>query len=186
MLIVQKYGGTSVGSIERMQNVAKRCLEAQKKGHKVAVVVSAMSGETNRLLKLVDQIHDDHNDREVDVIVSTGEQVSVGLVALAIRKLGHRYVQTATALLACSIAFSLLQLPVAMIAGPVPESAAELGSAQIVLGWFTLGLFFWQIAVNAHVVRHAMDSSFGFALGLVATWVLAFWALDHALFAVPK
>jgi len=90
VLIVQKYGGTSVGSIERMQNVAKRCLEAQKKGHKVAVVVSAMSGETNRLLKLVDQIHDDHNDREVDVIVSTGEQVSVGLVALSIRKLGGK------------------------------------------------------------------------------------------------
>ncbi|HTL33916.1 MAG TPA: aspartate kinase, partial [Kofleriaceae bacterium] len=90
MLIVQKYGGTSVGSIERMQNVAKRCLESQRQGHKVAVVVSAMSGETNRLLKLVDQIHDDHNDREVDVIVSTGEQVSVGLVALAIRKLGGR------------------------------------------------------------------------------------------------
>jgi aspartate kinase len=90
VLIVQKYGGTSVGTVERMQNVAKRCLEAQRKGHKVAVVVSAMSGETNRLLKLVDQIHDDHNDREVDVIVSTGEQVSVGLVALSIRKLGGK------------------------------------------------------------------------------------------------
>ncbi len=90
VLIVQKYGGTSVGSIDRMQNVAARCLAAQRKGHQVAVVVSAMSGETNRLLKLVDQIHDDHNDREVDVIVSTGEQVSVGLVALAIRKLGGK------------------------------------------------------------------------------------------------
>jgi len=90
VLIVQKYGGTSVGSIERMQNVAARCLATQQKGHKVALVVSAMSGETNRLLKLVDQIHDDHNDREVDVIVSTGEQVSVGLVALAIRKLGGK------------------------------------------------------------------------------------------------
>ncbi len=90
VLIVQKYGGTSVGSIERMMNVARRCVATQQKGHKVAVVVSAMSGETNRLLKLVDQIHDDHNDREVDVIVSTGEQVSVGLVALAIRKLGGK------------------------------------------------------------------------------------------------
>lgn len=107
-------------------------------------------------------------------------------VALAIRRLGHRYVQTATALLACSIAFSLLQLPVALMAGPAPASATELSDAQVLLGWFTLGLFFWQIAVNAHIVRHAMDSSFGFALGLVATWVLAFWALDHALFAVPK
>ena len=90
MLIVQKYGGTSVGSIERMKNVAARCLRSQREGHQVAVVVSAMSGETNRLLKLVDQIQDDHNDREVDVIVSTGEQVSVGLVALAIRSLGGK------------------------------------------------------------------------------------------------
>ena len=104
-------------------------------------------------------------------------------VALSIRKLGHRYIQTATALLACSVVFSLLQLPVALMAGPPPATAAELSGAQVLLGWFTLGLFFWQIAVNAHIVRHAMDSSFGFALGLVSTWVLAFWALDHALFA---
>ncbi len=90
MLIVQKYGGTSVGSIDRMMNVARRCLASQRDGHDVAVVVSAMSGETNRLLKLVGEIHDDPNDREVDVIVSTGEQVSVGLVALAIRKLGGK------------------------------------------------------------------------------------------------
>src|SRR5687768_772871 len=90
MLIVQKYGGTSVGTIERIRNVAQRCLAAQREGHDVAVVVSAMSGETNRLLKLVGEIHDDHNDREVDVIVSTGEQVSVGLVALAIRAAGGK------------------------------------------------------------------------------------------------
>ncbi|MDX2087602.1 MAG: aspartate kinase [Kofleriaceae bacterium] len=90
MLIVQKYGGTSVGSTERMRNVAARCLAAAREGHQVAVVVSAMSGETNRLLKLVSEIHDDPNDREVDVVVSTGEQVSVGLVALAIRKLGGK------------------------------------------------------------------------------------------------
>lgn len=90
MLIVQKYGGTSVGSIERMRNVAARCLATQRQGHQVAVVVSAMSGETNRLLKLVGELHDDPNDREVDVVVSTGEQVSVGLVALAIRKAGGK------------------------------------------------------------------------------------------------
>jgi aspartate kinase len=90
MLIVQKYGGTSVGTIDRMMNVARRCLATQAAGHDVAVVVSAMSGETNRLLALTRQIHDDANDREVDVIVSTGEQVSVGLVALAIRKLGGK------------------------------------------------------------------------------------------------
>jgi aspartate kinase len=90
VLIVQKYGGTSVGSIERMKNVAARCLASARAGHQVAVVVSAMSGETNRLLKLVSEIHEDPNDREVDVIVSTGEQVSVGLVALAIRAAGGK------------------------------------------------------------------------------------------------
>ncbi|MGE0545679.1 MAG: aspartate kinase [Kofleriaceae bacterium] len=88
MLIVQKYGGTSVGSIERIQAVAARCVATASEGHQVAVVVSAMSGETNRLLALTRQLHDDTNDREVDVIVSTGEQVSVGLLALAIRKAG--------------------------------------------------------------------------------------------------
>jgi len=90
VLIVQKYGGTSVGSIERMKLVAARCLASMRDGHQVAVVVSAMSGETNRLLELVGQLHDDPNDREVDVIVSTGEQVSVGLVALAIRAAGGK------------------------------------------------------------------------------------------------
>src|SRR5918993_4888249 len=90
MLIVQKYGGTSVGSVDRIKNVAARCLATQRQGHQVAVVVSAMSGETNRLLKLVGELHDDPNDREVDVIVSTGEQVSVGLVALSIRKMGGK------------------------------------------------------------------------------------------------
>lgn len=88
MLIVQKFGGTSVGSIERIRHVAKRCLETHRAGHDVAVVVSAMSGETNRLLSLSSQLRDDVNDREVDVIVSTGEQVTAGLLALAIREAG--------------------------------------------------------------------------------------------------
>jgi aspartate kinase len=88
MLIVQKYGGTSVADIARIRNVAARCLATQRQGHDVAVVVSAMAGETNRLLALARELHEDTNDREVDVIVSTGEQVSVGLMALAIRALG--------------------------------------------------------------------------------------------------
>ena len=88
MLIVQKYGGTSVANIERIQAVAKRCLETQGQGNSVAVVVSAMAGETNRLLQLSRQIQEDPNDREVDVIVATGEQITVGLLALAIRQLG--------------------------------------------------------------------------------------------------
>ncbi|MBN1205325.1 MAG: aspartate kinase [Myxococcaceae bacterium] len=84
-LIVQKYGGTSVGDVERIKNVARRCIAAQKAGHDVVIVVSAMSGETNRLLKLVSQITDRPNEREQDVVAATGEQVTIGLVALAIQ-----------------------------------------------------------------------------------------------------
>jgi aspartate kinase len=84
-LIVQKYGGTSVGDIERIKNVARRCIAAQKAGNDVVVVVSAMSGETNRLLKLVSQITDRPNEREQDVVAATGEQVTIGLVSLAIQ-----------------------------------------------------------------------------------------------------
>jgi aspartate kinase len=89
-LIVQKYGGTSVGDPERIQNVARRCLAAQAAGHDVVVVVSAMSGETNRLLQLVSRIAERPNEREQDLVVATGEQVSVGLVALAIQAQGGR------------------------------------------------------------------------------------------------
>ena len=92
LLIVQKYGGTSVGSIERIRNVARRCLATQRQGHRVVVIVSAMSGETNRLLGLAKQITDIPDERELDVIASTGEQVSVGLVALAIHAEGGKAV----------------------------------------------------------------------------------------------
>jgi aspartate kinase len=88
LLIVQKYGGTSVGTIERMRAVARRCVATQRQGHDVVVIVSAMSGETNRLLGLAKQISDLPDERELDVIASTGEQVSVGLVALAIQAEG--------------------------------------------------------------------------------------------------
>ncbi|MFL5322018.1 MAG: aspartate kinase [Myxococcaceae bacterium] len=89
-LIVQKYGGTSVGDVERIKNVARRAIAAQKEGHDVVVVVSAMSGETNRLLKLVSQITERPDEREQDQIVATGEQVSIGLVALAIQAAGAK------------------------------------------------------------------------------------------------
>jgi len=88
MLIVQKYGGTSVANIDRINHVAARCLETQRAGNDVAVIVSAMAGETNRLLSLVSEVHEDKDDREVDVIVATGEQVTCALLALAIRRLG--------------------------------------------------------------------------------------------------
>jgi aspartate kinase len=88
MLIVQKFGGTSVADVERIRAVAKRALQTHRAGHDVVVVVSAMAGETNRLLRLAGHVREDPADREVDVIVSTGEQVTTGLMALAIRELG--------------------------------------------------------------------------------------------------
>lgn len=90
MLIVQKFGGTSVGSIDRIRNVARRVLATQTQGHDVVVVVSAMSGETNRLLGLAQQISKLPDERELDVVASTGEQVTVGLLALAIQAEGGR------------------------------------------------------------------------------------------------
>jgi aspartate kinase len=92
VLIVQKYGGTSVGSVERIRAVARRCLATQRQGHRVAVIVSAMSGETNRLLGLARQVNPEPDERELDVIASTGEQVTVGLLALAIQAEGGKAV----------------------------------------------------------------------------------------------
>ncbi len=90
MLIVQKYGGTSVGDVDRIKNVAKKAIAAKKAGHQIVVVVSAMSGETNRLLKLVHGITERPNEREQDVVVATGEQVTIGLVSIAIESLGGK------------------------------------------------------------------------------------------------
>jgi aspartate kinase len=87
-LIVHKYGGTSMGSTERIKNVAKRVAKWQKAGHQIVVVPSAMSGETNRLLGLAKEITHHPDPRELDQIASTGEQVSSGLLALALQAEG--------------------------------------------------------------------------------------------------
>ena len=87
-LIVQKYGGTSMGSIDRIKNVAKRVKRWHDHGHQVVVVVSAMSGETNRLIDLARQISNQPDPREYDQMVSTGEQVSISLLTMAIQELG--------------------------------------------------------------------------------------------------
>ncbi len=87
-LIVQKYGGTSVGTVERIEAVADKVIGFRDAGHRVVVVVSAMSGETNRLIDLARQIHDSPNNREMDVLVSTGEQVTIALLSIALHKRG--------------------------------------------------------------------------------------------------
>jgi aspartate kinase len=89
-LVVQKYGGTSVGSIERIRNVARRALATQREGHRVVLVVSAMSGETNRLLALAQEITRVPDAREMDALASTGEQVSSALVAMAVQAEGGK------------------------------------------------------------------------------------------------
>jgi aspartate kinase len=83
-LIVQKFGGTSVGTIERIQHVARWALDSQARGDDVVLVVSAMSGETNRLVELATRINPMPDSRDYDVLIASGEQVSVGLVSLAI------------------------------------------------------------------------------------------------------
>jgi len=87
-LVVQKFGGTSVGSVERIRNVAKRALATQREGNDVVVIVSAMSGETTRLLKLAHEVVAVPEAREMDVIASTGEQVTSALLSLAIQSEG--------------------------------------------------------------------------------------------------
>jgi len=87
-LIVQKFGGTSVANSERINAVADRVKKYVDNGHQVVVVVSAMSGETNKLLKLISEVNSKPDPRESDVILSTGEQVTIGLTALAIQERG--------------------------------------------------------------------------------------------------
>ena len=89
-LIVQKFGGTSVGSIDRIRNVARRALATQRAGHRVVVIVSAMSGETNRLLGMAHEVSPVPDAREMDAIAATGEQVSAALTAMAIHAEGGR------------------------------------------------------------------------------------------------
>ncbi len=88
-LFVQKYGGTSVGSIERIEAVAAKVAAFREAGHDIVVAVSAMSGETNRLIALAQEIQDNPDPREMDVLVSTGEQVTIALLSMALKKRGH-------------------------------------------------------------------------------------------------
>lgn len=88
-LIVQKFGGTSVGSAEKIRNVAKRVIRNHEQGNRMVVVLSAMSGETDRLIKLATEVQQPPDLREMDMLISTGEQVTVALFAMAVKSLGH-------------------------------------------------------------------------------------------------
>jgi hypothetical membrane protein len=103
-------------------------------------------------------------------------------VALAMRDLRNRFVQTATALAATGIAFTLLQGGLLLLVGPFPESATTFTPTQVIVGWLLFATLLWQIAVTAHIVRHAADMRPGFALALAITWFIASMALQGAAF----
>ncbi len=89
-LIVQKYGGTSVGTTEKIKNVAMKVAKFRDQGHDIVVTVSAMSGETNKLIALAGEIQSTPDAREMDVLVSTGEQVTIALLSMALKNLGYK------------------------------------------------------------------------------------------------
>jgi len=89
-LVVQKYGGTSVGSIEKIQNVARRVARTYDEGNDMVVVVSAMAGETNKLVALAEQMCEFPSEREYDVLVAAGEQVSISLLSMALQSMGYK------------------------------------------------------------------------------------------------
>ncbi|MCA9233770.1 MAG: aspartate kinase, partial [Planctomycetales bacterium] len=91
-IIVQKFGGTSVADSQKILAAARKAIRAQQQGHQVVMVVSAMGKNTDLLIELANQITDQPSAREMDMLLSTGEQVSVALMAMAIQSLGHRAV----------------------------------------------------------------------------------------------
>jgi hypothetical protein len=118
-----------------------------------------------------------------------GESLVLALcaIALRIRGLGHRYVQTATALIACSLLVTLLQFPLALLYVPTTDAVTAPAhttpdALQVLISLGFLALLAWQTLVNAHIMRHAMQATYAFALTLVVTWVIASIAIDQILF----
>ena len=89
-LVIQKYGGTSVANIANIEMVAQKVIKAKESGNQVVVVLSAMAGETDRLISLAHQVADDPDEREYDALISTGEQITVTLLAMMLNKLGYK------------------------------------------------------------------------------------------------
>ncbi|MEN9681172.1 MAG: hypothetical protein RLZZ627_1065 [Pseudomonadota bacterium] len=119
-LFVHKYGGTSVGSVERIQHVAANVMAARARGEKIVVVVSAMSGETNKLVGYAKEAQSTPDPREMDVILSTGEQVTIGLLAMALREKGCP-----------AISFTGAQVPILTDAAHTKARILEIPTARI-------------------------------------------------------
>ena len=133
--IVQKYGGTSMGSTDRIKNVARRVAKWHRAGHRMVVVVSAMSGETNRLIALAKEIMPHPDPRELDVIASTGEQVSIGLLAMALKAIGVEAVSYNGTQVGVHTDSAYTKARIESIdAGPI-QSALDAGKVVIVAGF---------------------------------------------------
>jgi hypothetical protein len=115
-------------------------------------------------------------------LFSTSLLLALCWIALAIRGLRNRYIQTAIALVACSMVFSILIVPLAFFFGPPQDSTRTLTSGQTLLAWLGLGVLAWKIAVDAHNVRQAIDAPFGLGVGLALAWFIADIALSRLLF----
>ncbi len=109
--------------------------------------------------------------------------LALSWIALAIRGLGHRYLQTASALVACSIAFSLLILPLALLFGDPQGAEVALSPMQRLIVWLGLGTLVWKLAVDAHVVRQAIDAPYWLGFLLALSWAIADFALSRVLFS---
>lgn len=134
-LIVQKYGGTSMGSIERIEAVAERIIRARKAGHDVVVTVSAMSGETNRLIGLAHDITKRPTPREMDVLMSTGEQVSIALLAIALNKRGYPALSLAGWQVALNTDRAYMKARIISIDDKKIRDALALGKVVVVAGF---------------------------------------------------
>ena len=133
--IVQKYGGTSMGSTDRIKSVARRVAKWHRAGHRMVVVVSAMSGETNRLIALAKEIMPNPDPRELDVIASTGEQVSIGLLAMALKAIGIEAVSYNGTQVGMHTDSAYTKARIESIdAGPI-KSALDAGKVVIVAGF---------------------------------------------------
>ena len=134
-LIVQKYGGTSMGSIERIEAVAERVIRARKAGHDVVVTVSAMSGETNRLIALAHDITKRPTPREMDVLMATGEQVSIALLAIALNKRGYPALSLAGWQVALNTDRAYMKARITGIDDEKIRAALALGKVVVVAGF---------------------------------------------------
>ncbi|MDO5090542.1 MAG: aspartate kinase [Cardiobacteriaceae bacterium] len=134
-LIVQKYGGTSMGSIERIEAVADRIVKARRAGHDVVVTVSAMSGETNRLIGLAHSITNRPTPREMDVLMSTGEQVSIALLAIALNKRGYPALSLAGWQVALNTDRAYMKARITSIDDQKIRDALALGKVVVVAGF---------------------------------------------------